>query len=221
MPMKTKNQQPGGKFFFDKHVFDSDQPDPNAPPPPPVFTEEEMAAARRQSYEDGKAAGVKTTQDSIQKQTAQTLERIAQDVRTLMQAERQREQAYEREAIALCLAMIQKMFPGLQERFAEDGLKSALSHILKKQEGQKQITVTVSPDLLPGIQSHLQTIKSQNGMESDFLVQEDSLLPPGACRLAWQDGGAVRNPEALAQEILQTLEEMLADGDAKRHDIKG
>ena len=47
------------------------------------------------------------------------------------------------------------------------------------------------------------------GFETKFSVTGDETLNDGACRMSWDNGGAMRDPENLAEQIkalMQTLQ---------------
>ena len=200
------------KFYFNVNIFDEKE-EPTEPPPP-MFSEGELASARQQGFAQGKQEGIQETQDSIAKHTAKILEKISQDVQILFTAETEREKRYEREAVTLTLAIFQKLFPIYKEKFGFEELKGELESILRKQEGQKQITVHVAPAAVESLKAHIANSKSN----VNFLVEGDETLGIGACRLAWVDGGAVRDSDAMAAQVETVLKDLLAVKAAKVHD---
>ncbi len=203
------------KFFFDLNIFDEkEEPDE---PPPPMFTEAELEAARKKAFAEGHVQGTKEQQDAREQFIVRVLEKISQDTSVLFAAESTREKTYEYESVRLCLATFQKAFPLYIEKFGTEDLKRTLESILQRQEGQKQIVIHVTPDTVDGIQQHVAKLKA-SGLDLHFSVQGDEALPAGGSRLSWSDGGAVRNPQALAQEIEQALKELLAGAVPKVHD---
>jgi flagellar assembly protein FliH len=203
------------KFYFNVNIFDEKE-EPSEPPPP-MFSEAELEAARQKSFAEGKQQGLKESAASREQQIAKVLDKLAQDTSVLFAAEATREKTYEYEAVRLCLAVFQKAFPLYQEKFGFDGLKRELETILKRQEGQKLITIFVTPDVADGVNEHLTKLKNA-GLDLHFTVQGDETLTPGASRLSWSDGGAVHNPETLANEIEAVLKDLLAGTAPKVHD---
>jgi flagellar assembly protein FliH len=217
----TKNaprnkENPGKeKFYFDVNIFD--EKEEPLEPPPPMFSEAELAAARKKSFDEGRQQGLKESGESRDQEVAKAIEVIAKNMAILFAAENQREKTYEVEAVRLCLSVFQKAFPLYQEKFGLEELQRHLESILKRQEGQKQILIYVTPALADGITASLAKIKEKTP-DLNFSVQGDETLKPGACRLSWADGGAVRNPETLAAEIEGALKELLAGAGTKVHD---
>lgn len=211
---KTSPQNKKEKFFFNVNIFD--EPDPSVPEEP-VFSEAELAAASQKSFAEGKREGMKEAEESRAQEIAKALEKIARDTSVLFAAETAREKTYESETVKLCLAAVQKIFPLYTEKHGSEELKGALESIIRKQEGQKQIVIQVTPDMVDGIKDHLSSLKSK-GFDLTLSVLGDDLLAAGACRLSWSDGGAVRNPEDIARQMEAALRELLAGTAVKVHD---
>ncbi len=203
------------KFFFDINIFD--EKEEPVEPPPPMFTEAELEAVRKKAFAEGHAQATHEQQDSRGQHTARLLEKISQDTSVLFAAESTREKTYEYESVRLCLAAFQKAFPLYVEKFGIEDLKRTLESILQRQEGQKQINIHVAPDAVEAIQQHVGKLKA-SGLDLHFSVQGDEALAAGGSRLSWSDGGAVRNPDALANEIENALKDLLAGAASKVHD---
>jgi flagellar assembly protein FliH len=212
----TKSAAPDKKekFFFNVNIFD--EPDLSVTPPP-TFSETELATTAEKSFNDGKRAGLKESEESRNAFIAKLLDKITRDTALLFAAEAARERAYEQEAVKLCLAALQKIFPLYAQKCGFEELKSTVESILRKQEGQKHIIVQIAPDAVEGIQAHLAQLKSK-GLDTQITVQGDELMAVGACRLSWSDGGAVRNPEETARHIENALRDLLAGTATKGHD---
>lgn len=205
------------KFFFDKNIFDpKEEP---VEPPPPTFSEAELESARKQAFSDGRREGVKETENSIARQAARTLEKISAEAAILFAAESLREKNYEAESVRLCLAIFEKAFPLYKDKFGIDELRRAIENVVRQYEGQKQISIHVAPQMITGIQEHLDKLKSA-GLDLRFTVHPDESLKNDAARLVWSDGGAVRNPEKMAADIVNALKDLLAGSPPTGHDGK-
>ena len=141
----------------------------------------------------------------------------AADLKNFFAAELERERLYEQDSIKLCLQVFEKLFPVYNEKCGFEEMKAAMETILKRQEGQQKIVIHVAPDIAVRIEEHLQTLKKDENGPS-LMVKPDPAMPPGACKLAWEDGGAARNPEILAGEIKSMIEQALAGSVSKGHD---
>ncbi|MCC7305712.1 MAG: hypothetical protein IT558_05575 [Alphaproteobacteria bacterium] len=208
------------KFLFDKNIFDEEhlaRLEAEKNPPPPTFTEAEMEAARQEAFARGKREALEQSTKSREHLVAQVLEKMARDLGLLFQSESRREKMFETEAVQLCLAAVRKIFPRFHARLGHEELKARLESVLRRQEGHAHIDVHVTPDIVGEIETHLKHMKSA-GIGLNFTVKGDETLSPGAFRLAWADGGALRSAERLAGDIETALEELLAQGGAKVHD---
>ncbi|MGB4107106.1 MAG: FliH/SctL family protein [Alphaproteobacteria bacterium] len=204
----------GEKYFFSENIFDDGYTDA---PPPPSFSEHELADAKQKSTAEGRQQGLKEAEGSQLRITAQILDQLRKQLAELSAAEAQREKIFEQETLALCLSIFERMFPVYNKAAGFEELKQAISEIIKKQEGQNHVAVTVTPDMVAPIETHLNSLK-ESGLDLKFAVKGDETLAPGACRLAWSEGGALRNPQMLADEIRTSIEQVLAKKGLKGHD---
>jgi flagellar assembly protein FliH len=212
--MTGKAVHSGQKYFFSENIFDDGHTDE---PPPPSFSEQQLADAQKKSSAEGRQQGLKEAEESQLKLTAQVLEQIRKQLVTLTAAEAQREKLFEQETLALCLSIFERLFPVYSKATGFEELKQSISDIIKQQEGQNQVAVMVTPDVVGAIETHLNSLK-ESGFEIKFTVKGDETLAPGACRLAWSEGGALRNPQMLADEIRTSIEQVLAKKGLKGHD---
>jgi flagellar assembly protein FliH len=202
------------KYFFTQNIFDEDHVEEA---PPPVFSEQELEATRLKAIAHGKTQGLQEAESSQLKITAQILDKIQKQLGQLAAAEALREQMFERETLQLCLAVFERLFPVYNDHAGFEELKTAVSGIVKQQEGQSHVTISVTPDVTGAIETHLNTLKD-SGLDLKFTVKSDDTLAPGACRLAWSDGGALRDPQRLADEIRLSVQQVLAKKGLKGHD---
>ncbi len=222
MTTHTKEDE---RFFFNLNVFDEGfvekEPEleevPPPPPPPPTFTEEDLASAREEGFKEGHAQALEEAKKSQEHETSKILEKIAHDTGILFTEEHKREERYEYESVQLALSIFKKLFPLYQEHFGFAELKDTLSQTLRKQSGQKDILIRISPDFLEPINKHLQDLKNKDPA-LNFIVNADESLSSGAYTLSWKDGGAVKNTEALAEEIKSLMQRVLAPNDSTGHD---
>lgn len=218
--MSKKSKQSSQKFFFDLHNFDDDQEpeeglqEEDLPPPPPTFSEAELADAQKTAFENGRQQGYEDAQQSIEKLSQEALERIAAEFSTLFEAENVREQRYEEEAVRLTQAIFKKLYPVYEQTAGLEELSENIRTILAQNKDQKSIVIRVHPDLQAGVADRLQKLSS----EIPHKVEADDTLAAGACRLSWEDGGAVRDTSALAEKIAENITQVLAARSADGHD---
>lgn len=205
------------KYFFTENIFDDDHIEE---PPPPSFSEQELEAAKKKSFTEGRTQGLKEAEASLLKQSNQILEKIQKQLVELSAAEGLREKVFEQETLKLCLAVFEKLFPLYYAHTGFEELRAAITEIVKKQEGQSHIAITIAPDITEAIEAQLNSLRDA-GYELKFSVKGDDSLSPGACRLAWSDGGAILNPEMIADEIRTSIQQVLAKKGSKGHDSGG
>lgn len=211
------------KFMFDLNNFDDDVVEEVefVEPPPPTFSEEEMESAKNKSFRDGQQKGrddaLKESSESREQFVAEQLQIIAQSLPQIFEKEQERETRYETESVKLNLQLFEKLFPFLHDIYGEDNLKASISNILEKQSGQKEVVISVHPDAKEGIEQHLQTLSS-GGTQMDLVIKADPDIAAGACKISWSDGGAVKNPQALASEIFGFIKDTLAGYETNSHD---
>jgi len=196
------------KFFFDLNIFDEDaeeeELEEDLPPPPPTFSEDELASAEKKAFQKGKQAGLQESAASREQFIAQLLEKISQEITPLAEAEIQREKRYEQEVVDLVQAIFEQLFPFYTEKIGFTELEQTISDILRRQEGQKHIQIYVHETALEGVKEHIETLK-MTGKAINCEVIADPHISETGCRLAWSEGGAVKDPAALAESIRVTL----------------
>jgi len=199
------------KFFFDQNDFNDDfVPEPEVPPPP-VFSEQELEAARKESYQQGKNDGLAEAAASREKKIADLLQKVTQNFSMLFSAEQERARQYEAEAVYLGRTIFNRLFPALNEKHGLEEVQRAVSLVLEKQSSQAEIIIDVPPDYVDPIQKLVDKAAAAGAMAGVCRVREDKALRSGDCRLRWNDGGASRDPAALADEIERIIEHILAD----------
>lgn len=195
---------PAQKFFFDVNSFEDEvDPDPEefAEPPPPTFSEVELAAARAQAIEQGRAEGREVAEAEAwareEEAASRALEAVNRSLEMLASSEAARAQRYEREACALALATLEKLFPTLNDAHGLAEVRAVVERVLAAAHGPAQkITVRVA-------ERHVEAL---SGLSPDIIeVAGDASLGAGDCRAAWADGGAVRDARALATHIAGAL----------------
>lgn len=200
------------KFLFDLNIFDDDyveEPEEPEEPPPPVFSEEELEVARKEGYERGVKEATDREKGSREQFIAGQIEMLAQNFPKIFEAEKERERRFEEDALHLALCMLRKLFPLYNERFGFGEVLDVVSETLSSYEKTSVVKIEVSPDISEDLGKHLAGIISQYGEERVEIVSAEDVVV-GNCRVSWKDGGAVRNVTALAREIEESIEKLLA-----------
>lgn len=198
------------KYFFDLNNFDGPaipEPEENLPPPPPTFSEDEIEAAKAQGFEDGRIIGREEEQHSRNQYIATQISELNTQVLGLILAEQIREKRFENEVIHLCRALTSRLFPMLT---AKEGYKEIENIIAKIVQNQplSHIKIEVPTDDADDIKSHLACMKDIHMERLTIISNTD--LSKGHCRMKWEDGGAIRDHQALSAAIFKELDEVLA-----------
>lgn len=203
------------KFYFDKNIFDEEEEEEELVPEdlPPVFSEEELALSKDRSFQEGlekgRREGFEESQKSLKKKTDETLSALARDIKTLLQNECRREKIYEEESVRLCLKALEKLFPYWVEERGLEEIKRTLTKILMDHKEPGKMNLDVHPDVADAIRSHIQKIEKANDLENRCQVKPNDALTPGACRISWDNGGAVKNINKMAETIFDTMKSFL------------
>lgn len=188
-------------------------PPPPPPPPPPGFTEEEMQAARDAAFEEGHQKGLeegrKSAWDeamlSVEKQQADTLEKIASLLKGMEPfCQKVSDQAFET-AVEFAFAVCKKILPDLNKRDGLNEIRALLEknfHFLKE---EPKISIRLNPALADPIKQHIAQIVLKESYPGKIAVIRDENIAAGDCRIEWKNGGLERN----VQDILNQTEELL------------
>ena len=200
------------KFLFDVHNFDEGEKEDEveAPPPPPVFSQEELAAAKNEAYQQGKKDGFGEAQASFEKQVLDLLGTIRTNFNVLFDEEERRGRSFEKETVQLAYTIFAKAFPALNERFGLDEVRSVLQKVLETVREQPEIMIEVPSAYAEAIQRHIDGILRHDS-SPHCIVRGSDVLSAGQCRMAWQNGTAIRNGARLANRIREQIEQVLAD----------
>jgi len=205
------------KFFFHMNVFDEDieeeeeEIEEDLPPPPPTFSEEELEAARQEGYARGHAEATKEQQESRSKFVADTLNTIASQIQTLFDAEEKREKTFETEALTLSIAVLEQILPYYLHEHGFDDLKDHLKGIIADGHGHGEILVEVAPDMTDAITAFMGKLAEKHS-DLRFKVKGHESLSECAVQLSWNDGGAFYDANAMAEQALAKMKEVLSDG---------
>ncbi len=214
--------KPEEKFLFNLNVFDTGETvqEANAQetePPPVVYSESELEAAKAKAFADGRRQATEEEATSRARHLAVVMAAIAKDTTALFAQEHLREKLYEREAVDMALKIFEKLFPAYSRAHGSEELRTFIGDVLEQQGGRKKISIHVEPDLVDGVEKFMEPLSLRyEGLR--FSVTADPEIPTGGCKIRWEDGGAIRDSHAIAEEIHRILQEALAAGDAKGHD---
>lgn len=193
---------------------------PPSPPPPPEpkiimkgFSQEELDEAKEQAFTQGKlegqAEGHKAAWDeamhSIEKQTADGLELILEQLRALTPIAAETAEKSYAAAVELAMAVCRKVVPTLCKEHAADEIRLLLEknfHFLKE---EPKITVKLNPSMADAVKPYIAKLVKQESFAGKVAVVRDESIPAGNCKIEWRHGGV----ERTAQDILNQTEELL------------
>lgn len=205
------------KFYFDVNIFDAPPKEeavedlPPPPPPPPTFSEEELGAAKDIAFEQGRQQGQREQREARETEIAQTLAIIAENFSRLFAAETVRENIFEKESPRLAIAMLDLLFPVLNDKLGHDEVRKIIEKTLIAHRKTKEITISVPTGMKGETETLISRIRSAEHEEALWRVNEVPSLSAGDCMLEWSDGGAVRDSVRTARDIRRNIEAVLGE----------
>lgn len=208
-------KQPARKFLFDVNDFDDKDPVEELaeppPPPPPTFSEAELERARRDSLAQGRKEATEESEASRARHVADLLQTISREFSTLFAAEDLRNAQYEAESVRLTLAILQRLFPAMNQKYGLSEIQRVITEILESQREMAVIKLEVQPDYVETIQDHVKRVLKQANISGNCVVTGNQALGPGDCRMTWENGGALRESSAVAEDIERHMQVILAE----------
>lgn len=205
---------PARKFLFDVNDFDDHKEEivvEPQPPPPPTFSEAELERAQRTSHEQGRKEATDEAEASRERRIADLLQTISREFSTLFAAEDLRNAQYEAESVRLTLATLQRIFPAMNQKYGFDEIQRVVVEVLESQREQAVIKLEVHSDYVEAIQNHVSRVLKQGNITGTCQVVGNHALGPGDCRMAWENGGALRHSDAVAEDIERHMQVILAE----------
>ncbi len=198
------------KYLFDLNNFDSgrkQEVDPDLPPPPPVFSLDDMESAEREGYLKGREEAFEEARVSREQYIASQVSGLNDQIRSLLLAEQIREKRFEDEAVYITRALFSKVFPSFSAKHSIDEVIQVIRDVVDLQDRAK-IIIDVPRADLDDIQAQIALlIESSNGR---LVLNARDDLSTGSCQMHWENGGALREQDALVGAIVTAIEDMLA-----------
>ncbi|MBC7951568.1 MAG: flagellar assembly protein FliH [Rhodospirillaceae bacterium] len=179
-------------------------------PPPPTFTLEELSFARDSAFEEGRQAGQGEALEQSERMIATALTALSDQMQTVFRQQDEANDANARAATRVALAVLKKVLPGACETHAFEEVTRVVEDVVVHILDEPRIIVKVADPLVDAVRARLEAVCESHGFEGRVVVQSDSRLPPGDCRVEWTDGGAERDQARLIQDIEATVERSLA-----------
>jgi flagellar assembly protein FliH len=184
-----------------KYMFDEDFASGEKPTITLIEAERRRLDAEAQAHRKGFAAGQAQAQTEANQRVAVALGLIADGLTRLDRALSSIETRLETEAVEVAVAVAAKLAPELiaREPFAEiSALATECFHQLVK---TPHIVVRIGADIYESAKDKLEEIARARGFEGRLVVQPDSAMAPGDCRIEWADGGVNRDQAATLASI--------------------
>lgn len=211
------------KFTFD---LDFDAPEDAAQSEPeieepeveeeqvPTFSEEEVEEARSQGFEAGKEEGRKESADATEQRLLETVEAVCAELAKIYESQTEANQDIAKEMIQISTAIAKKMFPDLNARNALGEVERVVQDTLKAITDEPRAQIMVHPDLREPLTERLGSMTQRAGFEGKIFVNPDTSVPLGDCRVEWSHGAAVRDSEAILEQIDEIIDRNLHGEDA-------
>ena len=201
---------------IDRTVNDTEMPIDNdipveSKPVTPTFSEEDLESARQESFAAGKERGVQETLNGAENMMCQILDTIATGISNVAQDQSAFNEKTENDTLKLTLSICRKLFPALSEEGKLSEVSTMTKSVISQILSQPRITIFTNADIVTALKEKIDPFLAEKGYEGIASVMEDPSLPVSGCRIQWQNGQAVRNPEAGLQDIEQIVSASLAD----------
>lgn len=227
-PQQAGEEPPAAASDSDAAPVSEPEPEAKKPAEPPAavlppvpepqvifkgFSQEELDAAKQQAFAQGRLEGLeeghKAAWDeamaSVEKQTADGLELILEQLRALTPIAVETAEKSYAAAVELAMAVCRKVVPTLCEQHAADEIRRLFEknfHFLKE---EPKITVRLNPSMADGVKPYIADLVKRESFAGKVAVVRDESIPAGNCKIEWKHGGV----ERTAQDVLKQTEELL------------
>jgi flagellar assembly protein FliH len=201
----------GRKFLFDSNNFDTphiEEIEDDLPPPPPTFSLDELGQARDEAFARGHATALEEALISRDQFIAANLEKMAHEIRFLTAAETYRASVYEREVLTLTLKIFEHCFPSLNQAQSLPDIELMIKTVLDQHREQPRIVIEVPSLDAQDLEQKIAKYPLPELQKIELQAAPDLKL--GETRMFWKDGGALRSPDKIAQEVYAVLNSYLA-----------
>ena len=191
-------------------LFGEDFDAPPAPPPPtepafvePVYSAADLAVARDEAARDSRETALAEAEAA----TKATARRALTDIAAQIASARDdvaaiAEQSAEATA-RLLLDCFATAFPALSARHGAAEVTAILQAILPSLRREPKIVIRLSPHLAREMTEEIQMLDPE--LAAHVRIVPTDAIPAGDVRIAWDNGGAIRDTKALWSQIENTL----------------
>jgi flagellar assembly protein FliH len=182
-------------------MFDEDFAGGEKPTITLVEHERRRADAESQAYRKGFDAGHAQAKTEATEHVANALTKIADSMEQLDRALGGIEARLETEAVQVAVAVAAKLAPELIAREPFTEVSALATECFRQLVATPQITVHIGADIHETAKDKLEDIARAHGFDGRLMVQPDSTMAPGDCRIEWTDGGVIRDRAATFSVI--------------------
>jgi len=200
-----------------KYLFDEDFAGGEKPTISLVEAERRRADAEGVAYRNGFAAGQAQAQGETAQHAANALALIADGLSRIDRALAGIEVRLETEAVEVAVAVANKLAPELiaREPFAE--IEALATDCFRQLVKTPHVAVRIGPDIFATAKEKLEEIARARGFEGRLMVEADSTLAAGDCRIECSEGGVTRDSAATLSSISDGVARYIAARTAGAH----
>ncbi|MCK5556373.1 MAG: hypothetical protein KAI76_09050 [Alphaproteobacteria bacterium] len=185
------------KFLFDTNDFNNMKSKTDIE----IYTEEQMVQARTNSFELGRAEGLKDARLLQEERLAELLQKALGIVDKLVQDEDRREVEKCIGATKLAIKIAHKLVPRFAVQYALHEIESVVVQSVEARQDEPRIAVTVPSAHLDALKTRMDALVLEKGYAGKVIMIADDSLSPTDCRVEWADGGVERLYERLFTQI--------------------
>ena len=168
---------------------------------PAIFTQEDFDRVRVDALSFGRKQGAAEAAGTADQRIARTLEQIVDKLGAVFDALGRADAEQEKNATAVALAVIRKLFPETNRRHGLAEIAGVIDAVIGRIIDKPKLTVRVAESLQPEIVNQLSAIAEAHGFAGQISIVGDSTVAEGDCRIVWAGGGATRDSAATWREI--------------------
>jgi len=198
-------KQATAKFLFDDDFTAREKPTITL-----VEAERRRADAESVAYRNGFAAGHEKATDEATQHIAATIQVVADSLARIERALKAIEARLEIEAVEVAVAVASKLAPELIAREPMAEVTALVTDCFRHLVSAPHVLVQVNADIYEATKDKLDEIAAARGFEGRLLVQSDTQLAPGDCRIEWADGGINRDEAATQATIDEVVSRYVA-----------
>jgi len=166
----------------------------------------EALAVLEARFDEGRASALAEANASMEAQAAKSLAAISETMRIVSLSLDRELARIEADSIQMAATLARLYADALIERDPAPVIAEAIRKCSEMANHKPMLTVTISTNLPPSVQSAITEAAAEVGFAGRVSVREDSTLEPGDVRITWPEGGFLRGPTRIASIVRTMLE---------------